>query len=85
MLGLNFINKQTGIRYPYITVTPGMSGHFAVMVWWNPELGGFEEPYVTGIGRYKSSAGAIREAKTWAKGEGIDYRYAGEVIPHGSN
>ena len=48
-------------RCPYITVTQGMSGYFAVMVWWNPE--GFEEPYQTGVGRYKTEKEAKIEAK----------------------
>jgi hypothetical protein len=67
-------------EYPYITVTSGMSGYFAVMVWWNPEMGGFEEPWDTGIGRYHDSKQAIQEAKAWAKDQDIDFRYGGETI-----
>lgn len=59
--------------YPYITITSGMSGYFAVMIWWNPALGGFEEPFQTGVGRYKSLRDAVREAKSWSKDEGLPY------------
>ena len=59
----------------HISVTgPAMSGYFAVMVWWNPENGGFWEPWQTGIGRYPFKDLAIREAKAWAEAEGMEYR-----------
>lgn len=76
-------NTIDGNDYPYITVTMGMSGHFAVMIWWNPELGGFEEPWDTGIGRYSKIEKAIAEAKSWAKDEDIDFRYLNEIIKGG--
>lgn len=60
-------------KYPYITTTYGGSGYFAVMIWWNPDLGGFEEPYQTGIGRYRIDAEAVKEAKDWAKAEELEY------------
>lgn len=62
---------QNGRIYPHVTVTSGMSGYFAVLIWWNPE--GFAEPYNTGIGRYKNIGSAIAEAKDWAKSEEIPY------------
>jgi hypothetical protein len=57
----------------YITVTQGMSGYFAVHVWWNPDPG-FWEPYQTGVGRYRSIEEAMREAKSWAADEGLEFR-----------
>ena len=63
---------------PYITVTSGMSGNFAVMLWWNDEdknLGGFWEPYLTGIGRYKNVADAIAEGRQWAEAEELEFKY----------
>lgn len=48
----------------YVTLTSGISGHFAVQVWFNPE--GFEEPYDTGIGRYATQVEAAEEAVMWA-------------------
>lgn len=58
----------------YITTTHGLSGHFAIMVWFNPALGGFSEPYDTGLGRYPSKAEAVLEGVAWAKMEGLELR-----------
>lgn len=58
-------------KKPYICVTSGMSGYFAVMISTDEE--GFEEPYQTGVGRYKSFEEAENEAKMWAKDEGLEY------------
>jgi len=62
---------------PFITVTKGMSGYFAVQMWWNtqdhPDLGGFWEPWDTGMGRYPSQQEAIQEAKEWADAECIRF------------
>ena len=58
--------------YPYITVTRGLSTWFAVMIWWNPEMGGFPEPYDSGVGRYIEKDDAIVEAEMWAKEEGLE-------------
>lgn len=59
--------------YPFITVTSGIAGYFAVMIWRNPELGGFDEPWDTGIGRYKKRERAVIEAQSWVKEGGIPY------------
>ena len=58
----------------FITTTQGMSGFFAVEMWWNPEHGGFWEPWETGAGRYPMKDLAVREAKAWAEMEGLEYR-----------
>lgn len=58
----------------YITITHGMSGYFAVKVWWNPDHGGFYEPWDTGDGRYANAADAEPEAMEWAHTEGLEYR-----------
>lgn len=55
----------------FITTTQGMSGWFAVHVWWNPE--GFWEPWDTGFGRYATEERAIEEAQLWAESEGLEY------------
>lgn len=60
-------------RAPYITVTHGMSGYFAVMLWWNTDMGGFYEPWDTGIGRYPTEAEAEAEAEQWADEEELLY------------
>lgn len=59
----------------YITVTHGMSGYFAVHMWWNNEedCGSFWEPWNTGIGRYGNISPAIEEGKDWAASEGIRF------------
>lgn len=64
---------STTIAYPHITVTSGMSGYFAVKIWWNPQMGGFPEPWSTGAGRYPTEAEAVDEAKTWAASEAIPF------------
>jgi hypothetical protein len=68
-----------GVQYPYITVTSGMSGYFAVMIHWGqldpqdkPE-DGFPEPYDTGLGRYHVQQVAIAEGVAWARDEGIPF------------
>ena len=53
-----------------ITVTSGLSGHFAVHMWFNTEdeeMGGFWEPWQSGIGRYATKEEAEIEAKSWAE------------------
>lgn len=57
----------------YITTTQGMSGWFAVMLWWNPEMDGFWEPWNTGIGRYATEAEAAAEGRDWAAAEGLEF------------
>lgn len=60
-------------RGKFVTVTKGMAGHFAVMFWWNKDMGGFWEPWDTGIGRYRTEDEARVEAIQWAGDEGIPY------------
>lgn len=57
----------------HVTLSEGMSGWFAVIVWWNPEHGGFWEPWDTGTGRYAHWEAAELEAKDIADGEGFKY------------
>lgn len=57
---------------PFITVSNGLRGWFAVNMWWNPEHDGFYEPWNTGCGSYETREGAIKEAKAWAEADGID-------------
>lgn len=64
---------STESKANYITVTQGMFGYFAVMLWWNPDMGGFWEPWSTGFGRYADKAQAISEAKDWAAAEELEY------------
>lgn len=57
----------------YITTTSGVSGFFAVCMWWNPDPG-FWEPWQTGVGRYGDHKDAIKEAKEWAEAEELKYK-----------
>lgn len=57
----------------WLEITAGMSGHFAVEVWLNPEMGGFVEPWQTGIGRYATPLEAYQEAKVLAETEDLPY------------
>jgi len=50
-----------------------MSGHFAVLMWWNPDHGGFWEPWNTGFGRYATKEEARVEAREWAEAEEVRY------------
>jgi len=61
----------------YVTVYKSVEGWKAVMVCWNddePELGGFWEPYQTGIGSYETREQATKEAKVWAREECLEFR-----------
>lgn len=58
----------------FITTTEGMSGFFAVHMWYNREDGGFWEPYDTGYGRYLTRERAQEEAIEWAQELGLEYR-----------
>jgi hypothetical protein len=61
-------------KKPFITTTHGMSGYFAVMMWWNDDLGGFWEPYETGVGRYNTKEEAEQEAISWAESIEMEYK-----------
>jgi hypothetical protein len=58
------------VEYPYITVTKGMSGWFAVMI---VDTDGLPEPECTGIGRYALQSKAIAEGRFWAELDGIPF------------
>lgn len=55
----------------WISVTCGGAGWFAVVMW---DGMGFPEPWDTGDGRHATQAEAIKEAKTWAAEENMEYR-----------
>lgn len=65
--------SQSTSTSPWITVTQGMSGWFAVQLMWNPDMGGWE-PWNTGPGRYADRADAEREAREWAEAEEMEFR-----------
>lgn len=57
----------------FITTYQSVGGWKAVQYWWNPDMGGFWEPWDTGLGRYADEAAAIEEAQIWADAEGLEY------------
>lgn len=57
----------------HVTVTHGMRGYFAVLVWWNPD-GGFWEPWESGCGSYSNPDEASTEGRAWAAAEGVEFR-----------
>lgn len=62
----------------FITVTQGMRGWFAVQMCWNPEHGGFYEPWITSPMSHKTRDEAINEAQNWAKLEGFKFVLKGQ-------
>lgn len=58
----------------YITVYESIGGWKALKLWWNPEYGGFYEPWDTGLGAYHSEAEAEVEARRWAEEEELEFR-----------
>ena len=61
----------------WVTVTEGMSGYFAVIMWMNNEDAKypFPEPWDTGYGRYQYRENAMMEAEEIAEMEGLPYTY----------
>lgn len=61
-------------KKPYITVYQPMCGWNSVHVWWNPDMGGFWEPYQTGFGPYQTREMAVEDGRAWAEAEGLEFR-----------
>jgi hypothetical protein len=57
----------------YITTYKSMGGWKAVLLWWNPELGGFYEPMQTSDG-FETKDQAVSWGKMWAKDEGVEFK-----------
>lgn len=58
---------------PYVTISQGGNGFYAVLCTWNEEHGGFYEPYNKGD-TLRTREEAIEDAKDWAKAENVEYR-----------
>lgn len=58
----------------YVTTTHSIGGWMAVLVVVGDDG---PEPWSTGVGRYVTREDAEREAKAWARDEGIEYRPGG--------
>jgi hypothetical protein len=66
------INLTELVDKPFIGVTQGMSGWFAVL--YSADAEGEYEPEQTGIGRFATRDEAVEEAESWAEDEGIELR-----------
>lgn len=71
-------------RGKFVSITEGGSGFFAVTYWWNPDMGGFWEPWDTGIGRYGHEDSARVEAIAIADAEHLPYLLPEPVKATGS-
>jgi hypothetical protein len=60
-------------KLPFVTVTHGMRGYFAVLMWWNAN-DEFWEPWSSGFGSYNTYEEAIPEARAWAEAEDVECR-----------
>jgi hypothetical protein len=61
------------MKKPFITVTHGMSGWFAVLMAWYKE-DAMWDVVTTGIGRYENKVDAEEEGKEWAKAEELEFK-----------
>lgn len=61
-------------KAPYVTITRGIRGYFAVVISWNAEAE-IWEPEQSGHGSYATAEAAIPEAKEWAKCEEIAFKF----------
>lgn len=58
----------------YVTVTYGLRGYFAVLMAWNPDHGGFYEPWNSADFSHRTRAAAVVDAREWALAEGVECR-----------
>lgn len=58
----------------YITVTRGISGWFAVELYWDKEINMWA-PWTTGFGRYPDEKDAVAEGKAWALADEMEFKY----------
>lgn len=68
---------------PFVTITHGMRGYFAVLMTWSeyPDCDeGFYEPWNSGFGSYKAYAEAVPEARQWAEAEECELKLHLEVV-----
>lgn len=59
---------------PFVTITEGMRGFFAVLMCWNQEHGGFWEPWNSSDASFETYDEAIPDAKCWAEAENIEFK-----------
>lgn len=65
--------NKSGVRNFRISVTQGMSGHFAVMLADYEDMGWNTDCVTSGVGRYKLQSDAIKEGRQWAEAEELPF------------
>ena len=60
-------------KEPFVTVTQGLRGYFAVLMTWEEELQ-HHTPFNSAFGSYSTSAEARQDAEAWALAEEIECR-----------
>jgi len=66
---------------PYVSITNGMRGWFAVLLIWVDDMG-CHTPWNTGVLSFETADFAIRDAKIWAESEAIVFCYGSEIIDY---
>ena len=57
----------------FISVYKPIAGWKAIHYWWNPEMGGFWEPWQTGMCAWETKEQAIEDAILWAEAEELPF------------
>lgn len=65
----------------FVTVYKPIAGWKAVQYWWNPDMGGFWEPWQTGSFAYATKEEAVEDALCWAEAEEIPFYVEGYSVP----
>lgn len=65
----------------FISVYQALGGWKWVEMWWNPDLGGFWEPYDNGKHFYTTAGAAAREGREIAAASGKPFIWIGEAWP----
>jgi hypothetical protein len=60
--------------YPVVTIYQPIAGWKAVQYWWNPEMGGFPEPWQTASVAYGEPEPARDDAMRWAVAEKCSFQ-----------
>ena len=78
-----FNGEQQPDGYPYITLNNGamFDDWVPMIVWFNPEHGGFAEPYETHGVRSQDKDVARQVAQSWAGDLGFQYVEPGQPVP----
>lgn len=65
--------RPADYRGHWISVYQPIAGWKAIEYWWNPDMGGFWEPWQTGFSAWATKDEAVIDAKVWAEAEELPY------------